>query len=161
MLLPTIIADQFYPRMARTYGKTREHGVVKLLLLKQVVIKFAVTIPLIMVIYFISPPLIKLYLPKYVPGIKVARIILFGLLFLPIAYSMGGFLNILNKQILYLAVQILAVFINLGLSIYCVKKGMGLKGVATAAVITYAVYVLLLILPVGSGFRQNKNISTL
>jgi len=147
--------------MARTYGKTREHGVVKLLLLKQVVIKFAVTIPLIMVIYFISPPLIKLYLPKYVPGIKVARIILFGLLFLPIAYSMGGFLNILNKQILYLAVQILAVFINLGLSIYCVKKGMGLKGVATAAVITYAVYVLLLILPVGSGFRQNKNISTL
>jgi O-antigen/teichoic acid export membrane protein len=144
MLLPSVIADQVYPRMAHKYGKTQSVLALKPMLVKQIIAATAVSAAAVIVLYVSVPFLIKQFLPGYIPGIRASQIILLGLIFVPAAFSFGGFLNVLNRQIHYLVVQVLAIFINMGLSISFVKAGYGIEGVAVSSVITYVTYTFLL-----------------
>jgi len=145
-LVPMVISQQVYPRMAETFGRTASYSALKKWILSQVIIALGITVPLVFVVYFIFPPVVGRFLPSYVPGITAMEIMLIGLIFLPLAGGFGNFLNTVDKQVYYMAVQGLAVLVNLGLNISFVKMGLGINGVALGTAITYVIFSLTLAL---------------
>ncbi len=143
-LLPRVISQQIYPRMAEKYGETSNQRSLKELIFKQIKMAIAVTVPLLIMVYFLFPPFVERFLDAYIPGIPTLKIILIGLLFLPLSGGLNNFLNTVDKQIYCLVVLGLSIIINLVLSISFVKMGMGIEGVAIATSLTYCLYSLIL-----------------
>lgn len=144
-LLPSVIAQQMYPRMAAEYGRTKDKRALIPLIIWQSIAAMAVTLPVLVFIYLFSPYLVERFLSEYLPGLTPARILLLGLAFLPIAGGVGNFLNTVGKQGYYLAVQTGAVLVNLSLDVLFVKIGWGLPGVAWGATLSYVLYVIALV----------------
>ena len=145
-MIPMIIAQQIYPRMAETFGRTLSYSALKKWIFRQAIMGISVTVPLMIGVYFIFPFIVERFLPAYMPGIMAMKIILIGVLFLPLAGAFGNFLNIVDKQIYYMAVQGFAVLVNLGLNISFVKMGLGINGVALGTAITYVIYSFILLI---------------
>lgn len=139
-LVPIVIAQQIYPRMAETFGNTSSYSALKKWILRQIIMALSVTVPLVIGVYLIFPLIVERFLPAYMPGITAMKILLIGLLFLPLAGGFGNFLNTVGKQIYYMTVQGFAVLVNLGLNITFVKMGLGINGVAMGTAITYVTY---------------------
>ena len=145
-LLPSVVAQQIYPRMAEEYGKTKEYLSLKSLISKQIIMSMAIIIPALAVIYFFFPPFVKMFLSAYLPGIAAMKIALLGLLFFPLLGGYANFLITVNKTIYYMAVQGGAIIVNLVLNVGFVKLGFGLEGVALGTTLTYLVYSVTLAL---------------
>ena len=145
-LVPMVIAQQIYPRMAETYGRTSSYTDLKKWIIRQIVMALGVTAPLLVGVYFIFPLIVERFLPAYMPGITAMKIILIGLPFLSLTGGFGNFLNTVDKQVHYMAVQGFAVLINLGLNISFVKMGLGINGVAMGTALTYVIYSITLTL---------------
>lgn len=144
-LVPMVIAQQMYPRMAEAWGRTNHPGEVLRWALRQMGMAVAVTIPIILILYFAAPPLIETFLPAYLEGVTPVKIILLGPLFLAFSGGFANLLNTLDKQVYYLAIQAAALLVNVGLNIFFVKAGLGISGVALGTTLTYAVYGLALV----------------
>jgi O-antigen/teichoic acid export membrane protein len=145
-LLPAVISQQMYPRMAFHYGLTKSITSLKPFIIRQSLMATAVTVPILLLIYLILPHGVSHFLPSYRAGVAPAQILLIGLSFIPLAGGVANFLNTVDKQVYYLTVQVVAVIINFTLAIALVQMGMGLYGVALGATISYAVYAFTLIL---------------
>ena len=139
-LVPMVIAQQIYPRMAETYGRTSSYTDLKKWIIRQTIMALGVTAPLLVGVYFIFPLIVERFLPAYMPGMAAMKIILVGLLFFPLAGGFGNFLNTVDKQVYYMVAQGFAVLVNLGLNITFVKMGFGINGVALGTSITYMIY---------------------
>jgi len=144
-LLPAVISQQLYPRMAFRFGSTGEKRSLLPIVLRQSLASMGVTLPLITAVFLSMPFFVETFLPDYVAGIRAARIVLVGLAFLPLTGGFGNYLNTVGRQVLYLLIISTAIVLNLGLDILFVKKGMGINGVAMGAAITYFIYTLVLI----------------
>jgi Na+-driven multidrug efflux pump len=144
-LLPAVVSQQMYPRMAFKFGQTRNKRALLPLIVRQSLMSTVVTVPILVLVYAILPFLVDRYIPEYRLGIEPARILLVGLGFIPLAGGVGNLLNTVGKQGYYLAVHAGAIFINLCLDILFVKLGWGLNGVALGAAISYALYAIILI----------------
>jgi len=145
-LLPAVISQQMYPRMAFRFGQTQDPRSLLPLVIQQSVAEIIVTIPILATAYLFLPFLVNHLLAKYAPGVTPARILLLGLAFIPLADGIANFLCTVGKQMYYLAVQSVAVGVNLALDVFLVKAGLGLKGIAMGAAITYVFYVVALIM---------------
>jgi len=144
-LVPMVIAQQIYPRMAETYGWTSSYTDLKKWIIRQFIMALGVTAPLLVGVYFIFPLIVERFLPAYMPGITAMKIILIGILFLSMTGGFGNFLNTVDKQVYYMAVQGFAVLVNLVLNITFVKIGLGINGVALGTAITYLIYTIVLL----------------
>ena len=141
-MLPKVLAEQIYPRMAETFGSTSDFRLLKKWILGQIVSSAAILALAVMVVFFALPPLVRVFLPAYKPGITAMRISLVGFLFLPLAGAFGNFLNTVGKQTYYLAVQMLAIPVEVVLSVSLIKLGMGIEGAALGMAITSFLYCL-------------------
>ena len=145
-LLPAVVAQQMYPRMAFRYGQTQDKRALLPLIVRQSLMALAVTLPTLALVYVSLPALVGLFLPAYAPGIAPARILLVGLAFIPLAGGVANFLNTVDKQVYYMMVQAGAVVVDLALDLFMVKIGWGLSGVALGVSITYFLYALTMML---------------
>ena len=143
-IIPVVISQQMYPRMAYRYGETHNSDDLLPMIAKQSLSAFAVTLPIIGLAYFLIPHFVAYFMPQYSQGVLPSRILLIGLLFLPLAGGMANFLNTIDKQFYYLIIQAVTVIINFILGTLFVRFGLGLTGVAWAGAITYFLYSLLL-----------------
>ncbi|MFC1628322.1 oligosaccharide flippase family protein [Gemmatimonadota bacterium] len=139
-LIPMLVAQQTYPRMAEAWGRTRQVGDVMRWVYRQVVMAVGITIPVIVIVYLAATPFVMRFLPDYAPGIGAMKIIVIGPLFLSLAGGFGNLLNTLNRQNWYLVVQGVALLLNVVLNIMFVRAGLGITGVAIGTTITYALY---------------------
>jgi O-antigen/teichoic acid export membrane protein len=153
-LIPMVLAQQMYPRMAEAWGRTAQTRPVLLWALRQSATATVITLPVILVIYFTAPALVMRYLPTYQLGIPALSIILIAPLFLAISNGFANMLNTLDRQMFTVAVQVGAIMLNIGLNILFVRLGFGITGVAWATAATYAVYGLAL---VGLGFSTIRS----
>jgi O-antigen/teichoic acid export membrane protein len=144
-LFPATISQQMYPRMAFRYGETRSVAALRGLVIKQTVLATAVTLPVILITYILLPYLVPYLLPAYIPGITSAQMLLVGIAFIPLTGGVANFLNTINKQLYYLAVQSGAVVLNFTLTFVLVGAGRGLEGVALGATVSYIVYAAVLV----------------
>lgn len=145
-LLPAVISQQMYPRMAFHYGKTQNTRSLQPLIIRQSMLATAVTLPVLIVAYITLPWLITRFLPEYILGITPARILLIGLSFIPLVGGVANFLNTVNKQVYYLTVQAGALILNFSLNLILVKNGLGLNGIAIGAATSYGIYAIVLII---------------
>ena len=124
-LLPSVISQQMYPRMAFQYGINRDERGLWPLALRQSAVSTLVTLPVLALVYLALPTLVTRFLPAYMAGLAPARILLIGLAFIPLAGGVGNFLNTVGRQVTYMIVQACAVVLNLGLDVLFVKLGWG------------------------------------
>jgi O-antigen/teichoic acid export membrane protein len=141
-LLPIVVAQQMYPRMAHRYGETGSARALRPMVIRQMLLSSGVTIPILGIVYVGLPWIVKFFLTAYAPGIGSARILLLGLACLPLSGGIGNFLNTVGKQNYYLLVQAIGVVFNFILEVIFVKAGMGLRGVALGAALAMALYTL-------------------
>ncbi|MFB3917624.1 MAG: oligosaccharide flippase family protein [Terriglobales bacterium] len=153
-LLPGIISAQVYPRMAETFGKTGTYDSLKKWIHGQILASTAITLVVVVAIYLVFPPVVRSFLPHYVEGIPAVKIALPGLLFLPVGGAWGNFLNTADKQKYYLAIQAVALPVDVALSVVMVGLGLGINGVALAMTITLFLYSATL-LAVGRSILRN------
>ena len=139
-IVPVTISQQIYPRMAFRFGETGDLISLLPMIAKQSFSAFGVTLPIIIIAYLLVPHFVINFMPQYSQGVWPSRILLIGLLFLPLAGGVANFLNTIDKQLYYLIIQAAAVIINIAIGILFVRCGWGLIGVAWAGTITYFLY---------------------
>jgi O-antigen/teichoic acid export membrane protein len=143
-IVPIVISQQMYPRMAYRYGETGSSFSLFPMIAKQSLSAFAVTLPIIAIAYILIPFFVSAFMPQYSEGISPARILLIGLFFLPLVGGVANFLNTIDKQFYYMLVQAVAIVIKFVFAVLFVNLGWGLEGVAWAGAATYFLYTLFL-----------------
>ncbi len=88
-------------------------------------------------VFFILPPFVSLFLPKYIPGIMSAQIIAFGVYFLALTYIIRGILVANNLQSGMFYITSIVLLLNIITSITLIKIGFGIEGVAVSSNIAY------------------------
>lgn len=139
-VLPTVISEQMYPRMALTFGSKQVYSAIAPLIKRQVLLNVAVMTPVLLVVVLIVLPLAPSFLPAFAPGVVPAQIASLSFVFLAVSAGFGNFLNTVGKQAFYLGAQAIALVVNAVLSVVFVEVGWGLIGVALSLVASYAVY---------------------
>jgi O-antigen/teichoic acid export membrane protein len=141
-MLPQIVAQQFYPRMALEFGKSGSSRQLIHMVVNQSGLAFVVTLPIVLITYILLPVLVPVFLPLYVRGIDPARILLFGIAFIPLTGGVANFLNTVGKQLYYLVNQMAALIVNILMGVHFVHLGWGLEGIALASSIAWIFYTL-------------------
>lgn len=160
-LVPLVIAQQIYPRMAESFGQNARYQDLKKWVVRQILMAVSITTPLVLAVYFFFPLIVRQFMPAYIPGIGAMKISLIGLFFLPLAGGFGNFLNTVDRQVYYTVVQAGAILLNLLLDILFVKIGFGINGVALGAATSYTTYSLALLLVGAKVIRGGSRSSSL
>lgn len=144
MLIPRSVFLMVYPRMAREYGRTGDPRALKSLVYRPIGLLLVIMVPTLAAIYFFGPWFIGRFLPQYVPGIPAFRLTLLGVFFLSFVGGFGNLLTIVDRQKLYLAVQVFALGLAFVLNLIAIKAGWGILGVAGATLVAQVIYGLTL-----------------
>lgn len=139
-MLPMIIAEQMYPRMAEAWGSSGQIGLVMTWVRRQILYASMFSLIAAVSASLILPGLVRFVLPDYAAGLPAAFLLLLPPVFLSIGSGYANVLNTVGKQFYYLVVQALAIFVFIGLSMVFVGFGWGITGVAAAVVVTHALY---------------------
>lgn len=157
LIFPQILSMQFYPRMIRSYGVDKDKNCLKKSFLNQLLLSFLIVIPIVIVGIFLIPIIINNYLYDYVDSILVSQILICTVLFLPITFVSGNVFNILDLQKKYLFFQVVAIAINLILSLIAINLNFGIEGVAFATFISFLFYSLIMIYYLINYVFEQKN----
>ena len=144
LLFLSLLAKQFYPRLSFVYGKTNSKLAVANLLEKQIVLMLVFAVLASISISVLLPHFVRLLIPGYIPSLAVARILLISLPFIGVALVISGYFNVICEQRYLLLPMILAITINLSVSLLLIWAGFGKKGVAVSTLGSYALYCLLI-----------------
>lgn len=139
-LLPMVVSQQLYPRMAKDWGKNNSKFNLIIWAKKQTKYTSYLTIIIFIPTVFFFPWLIKNYLVEYESGIIALLIIIFGTLFIPLSAGWNSVLIIINKQMISLYIVLASIIVNLTLNLIFVHFGMGVNGVALATTISFMIY---------------------
>jgi len=109
-VIPNSLTTIFYPKASNAYGKSGDNpNVLKPFFKKALLINLAVVLPLIIIIYMLIDPFVKIFLPEYIGGISYAKHSVVG----GIGYIMIGpsvILGVLKKnKINFIALLIMSV----------------------------------------------------
>jgi len=141
--LPMQFAHVTYPTMQHEYGKKESAHAVQGYLMKPVYI-FAVLIPFLSgVAIFLAPPVIDLFLPKFVPGIPAMKIYIVCTYFLILVQFSSSFLVTLDKYWINVPILLFSIGLNLVLNLTLLHYGWGLEGVALGTLVSFIAYGVL------------------
>jgi O-antigen/teichoic acid export membrane protein len=93
----------------------------------------------------ILPPFISLILPRYLPGILPAQIVVLGAYFYSVSYMARGVIVANNWQGEVSFFMVFVLIINIFLNILLIKLGLGLIGVAFSTALSYFILFVLLL----------------
>ena len=94
---------------------------------------------LIGAVFFTLPVVVPLLLPRYINGILPAQIVVFGSYFVAMSYTARGVIVAYQWQLRALIIMLLALLVNVAVSIFFIKTGLGIKGVAIGGSISFCV----------------------
>lgn len=157
VLLPNIVADQFFPRMANEMGKTKNYYKIKSLINKQIIISFVLAFVINISIITLFPYFINKWLTEYSLGISALKIIMSFLVLLPIGYSWTSLLSILNKQTESLIIHAMFILLKFGLCILSVKLFGTLESIAYASGISIIIYSVVMTVYGRQSLKKLKN----
>lgn len=140
--LPSLIAQLFYPRMARSWSAEHNVPALKDLAARQRTLAFIVVVPIVLAFTAMVPWGIRTFLPQYAPAIPAMLVAAIGPLFAVFGQGFGEILNILNRQYWYMAALLIAVLVNAGVSVLLVHE-FGIVGVACGSVAAFLVLGIL------------------
>jgi len=141
-LLPQVLSQQFYPRMAYAWSATRDASELRRLATRQRLYTFAAVVPVVGLMALATPPLVRALLPQYSPGIPAVLVTMFVPVVSTIGEGYGGVLHVLNRQFWYVGAILVAAVVNIGVSLALVGPH-GMVGVAWGTFTAFAVLAVL------------------
>lgn len=129
-----------YPRLTEEYGRTNDVTRLKRYITLPTEIISLVYPFLIGAVFLVIPFFVTNFLSAYIGGITAARIYIFSGVFLALEGMPCYLLAAINKQLLYLVILFLFTLLNLTLNCIFVKAGLGINGMACAALISSFLY---------------------
>jgi O-antigen/teichoic acid export membrane protein len=154
LLVPGVLGQQFYPRIAYAYGQGEGGPALLRIAREQSLIGGAVILVAAVPIAVAAVLGIPWLLPDYVPAIGPLLVALCGLAVYGFGSGYGNLLNSVRAHRLYLGVQTIAVVANFSAAITLVSLGFGLVGVALGVSFSMALYSLMLRLAAGRATRH-------
>ena len=136
-VMPNVMSQQFYPRMARAFGETHRRAALRPMALQQMALSVAATGVVALVIAIGMRPVIALVLPRYLDGVTPALALLPGAVALGIAGVGGNVLVVLGARTRYLVMLCGGIALALALELFAQRAGHGVVGVATGASMAY------------------------
>ena len=136
-LLPRVISQQVYPRMAFAWAAHGDVDEMTRLVRRQRIMALVITTALCLPLAAVAPWMIRTFLPAYVPGVAPLLVTLAIPIVSSVGRGYGNVLNVLGLQVWYLAFIVVATGVNLALSLALVGP-FGLVGVALGSLGGYA-----------------------
>lgn len=135
-MLPQVISQQTYPRIAYAWSARRDTEEVKRLAARQR--KLALTVVALLVVPggLLAPWLVRAFLPEYVAGIPALLVALLTPLVSCFGQGYGTVLHVFGKQSWYFGLFAVAILVNATASLTLVRP-LGLVGVALAGLLAY------------------------
>lgn len=135
------------PHMAADFGRSNDSPAALERYLVKPTILFATMAAMLVtgVMYFV-PPVVRLFLPKYAPGLTAFYVYTPGFFFLALIITANNIVNLVliaqRRQRLFVYLQAMAVLLEIGMAVGAIRGGFGMPGVAFASTFAYATYAL-------------------
>jgi O-antigen/teichoic acid export membrane protein len=140
-LLPQVVAQQYYPRVAHAWAARGDTGELRLLAARIRNMTLLTSVPVTAILILVLPPAVLAFLPAYSPGIPALLITVFVPIVGAFGQGYGGVLHMLDRQVWLLFAIIAAAAVNLGVSVALIG-GFGLAGVAIGSLVAFLFYSL-------------------
>ncbi len=144
-LLPTVIAQQFYPRLAFAWSARSDTSELRGMASLHRRLTFAAVIPVITVLLLVLPSAVRAFLPAYTAGIPALMVTMFVPVVSSVGQGYGGILHMLNRQTWLLGAISLSAAVNFGISA-ALAGPFGLIGVAYGTLAAFGLFSLLRVL---------------
>jgi O-antigen/teichoic acid export membrane protein len=144
LVLSTVVAQQYYPRIAHAYGANRDP--MELLAMAQRQSLIAATVVGVAIVPMIAAAwlLLPVVLPAYAAAAAPATFAMLGIFAYSAATGTANLLNSVGAQRDYLAIQLGAIAIDLVAAIALIRAGAGMAGVGAALFVGMGAYALML-----------------
>lgn len=142
LLLPSLVSQQFYPRLARARGAGADGPTLLAMARSQALLAGALTAGAAALAGAAAIVAIPALLPAYQPAVGPLLVALLGTVAYAFASADGNLLNLLDRQRRYVAAQLAALAVEAALGVGLVLGGLGIGGVAAASAVTMALYAL-------------------
>lgn len=143
-LLPQVVAQQVYPRMAAAWGREPRWSSLEPLIVRQRWTALAVAAPAVAVVVLLAPWAIATFLPAYERGIPAVLVSMAVPLVVVLGQGYGNAFNVIGLQHWYLVAIVLGSAANLGTSLALVER-FGLAGVAAGTVAGFIVFAIAIV----------------
>lgn len=140
-LLPQVISQQFYPRLAYAWSAKKDAGELRRMATRQRVFTYIAVVPMVALIALLAPPIVKAFLPQYAPGIPAILVTAMIPLVSTIGEGYGGILHVLSRQYWYIGAILATLIVNVVASLLLVGP-FGLVGVAMGTFIAFIVLAI-------------------
>ena len=144
LLVPQLLAQQFYPRMAFIYGKGSSRVELLALARLQGLIAGAAVAVVAVSIAVLALVAVPIALPDYRPSLMPLAIALVGVVAYAFGSGFGNLLNTVGAHRRFLGIQTVALLVNVGLAAGLLALGFGLEAVAVASTVGMALYSMML-----------------
>lgn len=153
LVLPTVLSQQTYPRMALAYGAAHDDAATARLASLQGRLTIAVSLPIAVIVTLVAAVAIPSLLPAYRDAVLPIALVCGGYVALAAFLGYGNYLNVTGRQWRYLAAMLIAFAAGGALMVAGATLG-GVSGIALGMAITLAGYGILLRLAASSGRRD-------
>ncbi len=150
------------PHMVEETGQYRNnYAVFEKYLIKPTIYFSYLSALMVVFLVFVIPALVYMWLPEYAPGVLAFYLFVPGFFFLSLNLLAGNILNIIlvaqKKSYWLVAIQFLAVFVEVLFGLLFIWIGWGIAGVALASTLSYVVYGFVVLSLTSRFVIQNRN----
>lgn len=156
--IPKLLAAVIFPDLQEKFGKTASRTAISGYITKPT-LALAYTAPILLgFAYFTAPFLIRLLLPKYIPGIQSLEIFLIGVYFLCLSQAIQNYLTTIHKRLHHIPIILTGAAVAALTSYWGIKVGHGIEGVAIGMSAGFFVYYTVLLVFAFSHFYTASQI---
>lgn len=143
MLLPQVVGQIYYPKIVELVSQEKFIEIRRLYW--KVNGYLAIIVGFIVIIgFWLLPPIISFILPDYVVGIKSAQILLLGIFPLTLVGFSANYFNATKNQKLYIKILIVTIVSNILVSVYLLLLNPNITSIALGTSISFLLYFLLM-----------------
>ncbi|MCK5178294.1 MAG: polysaccharide biosynthesis C-terminal domain-containing protein, partial [Candidatus Omnitrophica bacterium] len=158
-LFPKGLADVFEPKLHFHHALEKPgHSIRKNFLGPVYVLAWLMPV-FLLVGHSLLPLVLKLFLPDYLPGLLVMRVLIWTSYFVGLIAMTKSSLVALNRQLYTVPAIIAAILINAGMSLWMVGNGYGVAGVAVGSTTALCIVSLWLVWLIIGELDQSKWVS--
>jgi O-antigen/teichoic acid export membrane protein len=138
-LLPQVVAQLYYPRMAHAWAARADLNEMRQLSRQIRNMTLLVAAPAAAATALLLPAVVRSFLPEYVPGVPALLITMLAPVIGAFGQGYGLVLHMLDRQVWLVGIIAMAAVVNLVVSVGAVAT-YGLEGVAAATIVSFVVY---------------------
>jgi O-antigen/teichoic acid export membrane protein len=144
VLVPTMISQQYYPRLAYASGEGATGSALLHMTRGQALVAGSLTAVAAVLVGLVAWFIIPAFLPEYVDAVVPILVILVGMVAFSFGSAYGNLLNLVDRQRRYLIIQGAVLALDIGLGVALVVGGAGLLGAALGSATAMLAYAVLL-----------------